>query len=318
MSSRSLSRCSISKQRGAEMSSRLMPPKLGREPGDRLDDLVGVLGVQADRHGVDAAELLEQHRLALHHGHRGGRADVAEPEHRGAVGDDRDGVGDPGVVVDQGRAPRRSPRTPAPRPACRPSRGRRGRSRATVDAISILPPRCRSKTGSPARDAAASGGSGVWDIEPMLTVCRRPAPAPSHQWPERAPAPPPPRPASGIAPTSHESTPSAGLSRSTHQPPSRRAGGAASRRAPRPAGVRRPGRPSRGTAPCRTSSRSPSYNVGCMDRPRTTARPHVASQARMPRNGMGTHHPICRRRPAARPGSRLAARSSVAGGVITT
>ena len=29
MSSRSLSRCSISKQRGAEMSSRLMPPKLG-------------------------------------------------------------------------------------------------------------------------------------------------------------------------------------------------------------------------------------------------------------------------------------------------
>ena len=29
MSSRSLSRASISKQRGAEMSSRLMPPKLG-------------------------------------------------------------------------------------------------------------------------------------------------------------------------------------------------------------------------------------------------------------------------------------------------
>ena len=62
---------------------------------DRLDggdDLVGVLGVQAQREGVDAAELLEEHRLALHHGHRGLGPDVAEAEHGAAVGDDGDGV----------------------------------------------------------------------------------------------------------------------------------------------------------------------------------------------------------------------------------
>ena len=56
------------------------------------DDLVDVRRREAERERVDAAELLEQHRLALHHGHRGLRADVAEPEHRGAVGDDGDRV----------------------------------------------------------------------------------------------------------------------------------------------------------------------------------------------------------------------------------
>ena len=79
------------------------PAEARGEPDDGLDDLVGVGGVEADRDRVDAAELLEQDRLALHHRHRGGGADVAEAEHRGAVGDDGDGVGDPGVVVDQRR-----------------------------------------------------------------------------------------------------------------------------------------------------------------------------------------------------------------------
>ena len=64
----------------------------GRDRGDRGDDLVGVGRREADRPGVDAAELLEQHRLALHHRHRRLGADVAEPEHRGAVADDGDGV----------------------------------------------------------------------------------------------------------------------------------------------------------------------------------------------------------------------------------
>ena len=106
MSSIALSRSSISKQRGAEMSSRLMPPKLGREPGDGLDDLLDVGGVQADRDGVDAAELLEQHRLALHHRHRGGGPDVAQPEHGGAVGDHGDDVGHPRVVLGHRRVGR--------------------------------------------------------------------------------------------------------------------------------------------------------------------------------------------------------------------
>jgi len=61
----------------------------GRGHGcDEGDDLVDVLGVDAQREGVDAGELLEQHRLALHHWHGRGRADVAEPEHGAAVGDD--------------------------------------------------------------------------------------------------------------------------------------------------------------------------------------------------------------------------------------
>ncbi len=59
---------------------------------DGLHDLVGVLGVEADREGVDAGELLEQHRLALHHRHRRLGADVAEAEDRRAVGDHGDRV----------------------------------------------------------------------------------------------------------------------------------------------------------------------------------------------------------------------------------
>ena len=59
---------------------------------DGADDLLGVLGVQAHRPGVHPGEALEQRRLALHHRHRGGRAEVAEAEHGGPVGDHRDRV----------------------------------------------------------------------------------------------------------------------------------------------------------------------------------------------------------------------------------
>jgi hypothetical protein len=41
---------------------------------------------------VTTTAVLEEHRLALHHGHRGLGADVAEPEDGAAVGDDGDGV----------------------------------------------------------------------------------------------------------------------------------------------------------------------------------------------------------------------------------
>ena len=144
----SCSRCSISKQRGAEMSSRLMPPKPGAIAVDGRDDLVGVGGRQADRPRVDAAELLEQHRLALHHGHRRLRADVAEPEHGGAVADDRDRVVLDRQVPDLARVLGDRRRRRAPRPACRPSRGRRGSSAAPSSTISILPPRCSRKVRS--------------------------------------------------------------------------------------------------------------------------------------------------------------------------
>src|SRR5205085_416123 len=59
--------------------------------GDRADDLVDVLRRQAERERVDAAELLEEHALALHDRHRRLRADVAEAEDGRAVGDHRDG-----------------------------------------------------------------------------------------------------------------------------------------------------------------------------------------------------------------------------------
>ena len=53
---------------------------------------LGVLGVEADRPGIDVGEPLEQRGLALHDGHGGSRADVAEPEHGRTVGDHRDRV----------------------------------------------------------------------------------------------------------------------------------------------------------------------------------------------------------------------------------
>src|SRR6266480_4260655 len=58
---------------------------------DRLDgshDFVGILDVEAYRKCIDAAKLLEQHRLAFHHRHRRERSDVAEAKHSRAVRDD--------------------------------------------------------------------------------------------------------------------------------------------------------------------------------------------------------------------------------------
>ena len=52
----------------------------------------GSLGPDLEVEHVDVGELLEEVRLALHHRLAGERADVAEAEHRGAVGDDGDEV----------------------------------------------------------------------------------------------------------------------------------------------------------------------------------------------------------------------------------
>ena len=49
------------------------------------DHLFGILGGQFDVEHVDIGEALEQHRFAFHHRFAGQRADVAEPQHRGAV-----------------------------------------------------------------------------------------------------------------------------------------------------------------------------------------------------------------------------------------
>jgi hypothetical protein len=79
------------------------PAVAGGEQLDRADDLVGVLGGQADRPGVDPGELLEQQGLALHHREGGLGADVAQAEHGRAVGDHGHGVALDGQLAGVGR-----------------------------------------------------------------------------------------------------------------------------------------------------------------------------------------------------------------------
>ena len=59
----------------------------------RLDHAIDGVGGDLDVEHIDAGEFLEQDRLAFHHGLGGERADIAEPQHGGAVGDDRDQIG---------------------------------------------------------------------------------------------------------------------------------------------------------------------------------------------------------------------------------
>ena len=79
------------------------PAVAGGQQLDRAHDLVGVLGGQADRPGVDPGELLEQQGLALHHRHGRLGADVAQAEHGRAVGDHGHGVALDGQLAGVGR-----------------------------------------------------------------------------------------------------------------------------------------------------------------------------------------------------------------------
>ena len=72
------------------------------QPHQCLDDLVGILGVQHDRDRVQIAVRLEQRALALHHGQRRRRTDIAKAEHRAAVADDGHQPVRPGVAGGQG------------------------------------------------------------------------------------------------------------------------------------------------------------------------------------------------------------------------
>ena len=62
------------------------------ERDDDVDQLVDVRFRDFDVEDVDAGELLEQNRLALHHRLGGERTDSAETQNRGAVGEDRDQI----------------------------------------------------------------------------------------------------------------------------------------------------------------------------------------------------------------------------------
>ena len=64
----------------------------GPEIAHAVDELVDVLGVDLEVDGIDVGEALEQHRLAFHHRLGGERAEIAEAEDGGAVGDHRDQI----------------------------------------------------------------------------------------------------------------------------------------------------------------------------------------------------------------------------------
>ncbi len=59
----------------------------GFQRGDDVDELVRIVLGQFNVEHVDAGEFLEQATLAFHHGLGGQRADVAQTQHGGAVGD---------------------------------------------------------------------------------------------------------------------------------------------------------------------------------------------------------------------------------------
>ena len=80
-----------------------MPPKVGPEVAHAVDEGVDVLGVDQQVDGVDVGEALEQRALALHHRLGRQRAEIAEAEDGGAVGDDGDEVALVGVVVGERR-----------------------------------------------------------------------------------------------------------------------------------------------------------------------------------------------------------------------
>ena len=101
-SSASMTRRSISKQRGAEMSSRFTAPNDGRSRTRVSTISSGSLVSNDDRDRVQAAERLDQRALALHHRQRRRRTDVAKAEYRAAVADHGHQPVGPGVAGGQG------------------------------------------------------------------------------------------------------------------------------------------------------------------------------------------------------------------------
>ncbi len=59
------------------------------EGGDDVNEFVRIQLIDFDIKHIDTGKFLKQDAFALHYRLTGQRADVAEPQHRGAVGDDR-------------------------------------------------------------------------------------------------------------------------------------------------------------------------------------------------------------------------------------
>ena len=75
----------------------------GFQRGDDVHQLVGVLLVDFNVKHINAREFFEQHALAFHHGLARLRADVAQAQHRRAVGNHRHQIAFGGVFVGIGR-----------------------------------------------------------------------------------------------------------------------------------------------------------------------------------------------------------------------
>ena len=80
-----------------------MPPKVGSSEAMMSTSLSGSRLVDFDVEDVDAGEFLEQHALAFHHRLGGQRADIAQAQHGGAVGDDGHQVAARRVFIGVGR-----------------------------------------------------------------------------------------------------------------------------------------------------------------------------------------------------------------------
>ena len=90
------------------------------EQFDAVDEPLRVLGFDLDVDRVDVGEALEQHRFAFHHRLGRQRAEIAQAEDRGAVGNDRDEIALGGQFIGAGRDRRRSPEPERRRPANKP------------------------------------------------------------------------------------------------------------------------------------------------------------------------------------------------------
>ncbi len=90
---RSLSCASISKHSGALMSSRLMPPKVGSSAATVSTTRSMVSAAISMSNTSMPANFLNRTALPSMTGLEAKRADIAEAQHRGAVGDHRDQIG---------------------------------------------------------------------------------------------------------------------------------------------------------------------------------------------------------------------------------
>ena len=121
---------SMRKHSGALMSSRLMPPKVGSSNWQVRMISCGSSVVELDIEDVDIREAFEQHRLAFHHGLARQRADVAQAQHGGSIGDDRDQISFRRCTCKPDSDRARSPGTGPRRRACTPGSDRAGSDRA--------------------------------------------------------------------------------------------------------------------------------------------------------------------------------------------